>query len=57
MEYVTRTQESRLFQAFSSPMITGILGPRRVGKSTLIDHYCAAHPEITVPILKADGNP
>jgi uncharacterized protein len=47
MNYTTRTQENRLFQAFTSPMITGILGPRRVGKSTLIEHYCAQHPTIT----------
>lgn len=54
MDYVTREQEKRLFEAFNSSMITGILGPRRVGKSTLIDHYCAQHPEITLVRFNMD---
>lgn len=54
MNYTTRTQENRLFQAFTSPMITGILGPRRVGKSTLIEHYCAQHPTITLVQFNMD---
>ena len=36
MNYNDRIQQARLFSAFAGPMITGILEPRRVGKSTLI---------------------
>lgn len=39
MIYTTRVHEKRLFKSFANPMITGILGPRRVGKSTLVNHY------------------
>lgn len=54
MKYSTRTLETRLFEAFHSPFITGILGPRRVGKSTLIDHFVAQHPDLTVVRLNMD---
>jgi len=54
MNYTTRSHEKRLLHAFNSPMITGILGPRRTGKSTLIDHYISQHPEITAVRLNMD---
>lgn len=43
MKYTHRVQEERIFHAFTGSMITGILGPRRVGKSTLLDHYFSSH--------------
>jgi len=54
MEYISRSQEKRIFQAFSSQMITGILGPRRVGKSTLIAHYFNLYPDMTVVHFNMD---
>ena len=35
-------------------MITGILGPRRVGKSTLVDHYISQYPKHSVVRLNMD---
>ncbi|OGT68945.1 MAG: hypothetical protein A3J38_06380 [Gammaproteobacteria bacterium RIFCSPHIGHO2_12_FULL_45_9] len=54
MSYISRVQEARLLAAFETPLITGILGPRRVGKSTLIDHYVSQHPEMTYVRLNMD---
>src|SRR3990167_11226357 len=54
MKYVQRTLENRLFEAFAGPMITGILGPRRVGKSTLLAHYLEQHPKITTVQFNMD---
>ncbi len=48
MIYSKRKLESRLFNAFEDPFVTGILGPRRVGKSTLIQHFIDTHPDIDV---------
>lgn len=54
MKYTKRIQEKPLFKAFESSMITAILGPRRVGKSTLIDHYISKQIGITVVRLNMD---
>lgn len=54
MIYSDRAQQERLFSAFAGPMITGILGPRRVGKSTLIEHYFSLHTDATVVRLNMD---
>lgn len=54
MDYSDRIQQERLFAAFTGPMITGILGPRRVGKSTLIDHYFSLYSDLTVVRLNMD---
>lgn len=54
MNYGYRTQQERIFEAFKNTMITALLGPRRVGKSTLIEHYFSLHPEITVVRLNMD---
>lgn len=55
MNYTKRLYEDRLFKAFAGSMITAILGPRRVGKSTLIDHYISQQPGITVVQLNMDS--
>ncbi len=43
--YVVRTNESFLFESFERSFISVVLGPRRVGKATLIDHYMCINPE------------
>ena len=43
--------EHRLFTAFEGPFITGILGPRRVGKSTLIEHFIETHIGATALVM------
>jgi len=55
MKYTKRLHEERLFKAFANPMITAILGPRRVGKSTLLDHYISQHSGITAVRLNMDS--
>jgi uncharacterized protein len=45
MKYIKRTHEERIFKAFETQSITCILGPRRVGKSTLINHYLDKYHE------------
>lgn len=42
--YVSRTNESTLFASFERPFVSALLGPRRVGKTTLVDHYQQLHP-------------
>lgn len=54
MQYRHRVQEERLFLAFAGSMITGVLGPRRVGKSTIIDYYFNLYPEWTVVRFNMD---
>lgn len=39
MKDIERVQKQRLFKAVESPMITDIPGPRRVGKTTLMQHF------------------
>ncbi len=55
MEYSKRCNETRIYNAFIQGMITGILGPRRVGKSTLLDRYLELHPTLTVVRLNMDS--
>src|SRR5579872_130682 len=55
MNYTTRAHEERIYKAFSTPMITAILGPRRVGKSTLIDHFIDQIPDITAVRFNMDN--
>lgn len=45
--YVPRTAQAAIFQSFKRDFITAILGPRRVGKSSLIAAYVAQHPTHT----------
>jgi len=42
--YIHREQQDAIFQLFESPFITAILGPRRVGKTTLTEQYVSMHP-------------
>lgn len=43
--YIERISESAIFQSFESPMVTAVIGARRVGKSTMVTHYTQSHPE------------
>lgn len=36
--------EGRIYTSFEGPYITAVLGPRRVGKSTLVQRYLSQHP-------------
>ena len=44
-KYIIRANESFLFESFERPFISALLGPRRVGKTTLIEYYMNLHPE------------
>lgn len=43
--YVVRVNEKFLFDSFERPLISALLGPRRVGKTTLIEYYMQLHPD------------
>ncbi len=43
--YADRVNQQSLIAAFENPYITAILGPRRVGKTTFVDHYKNIHSE------------
>lgn len=42
--YVNRSIQSSVYESFECPYITAVLGPRRVGKSTLVNTYVAKYP-------------
>lgn len=44
-KYVVRANEKGLFESFERPLISAVLGPRRVGKTTLLQYYIQLHPE------------
>lgn len=54
MKYKHRLIEAGLFEAFKNPFVTCILGPRRVGKSTLIDYFISQSADIEVVRLNMD---
>jgi len=43
--YVVRANEKFLFSSFERPLISALLGPRRVGKTTLLEYYMSLDPE------------
>ncbi len=43
--YVIRSNEKFIFESFERPFISALLGPRRVGKTTLVEYYKRQHPE------------
>ena len=45
MQYINRDIQTKVFQSFETSYITALLGPRRVGKSTLIKAYMDQHPK------------
>lgn len=44
--YAKRANRKFIFESMRSPFVTAILGPRRVGKSTFIQHYKDKHPDL-----------
>lgn len=44
-KYVIRSNEEFLFESFERSYISALLGPRRVGKTTLLKYYITLHPE------------
>lgn len=43
--YIVRVNEEFLFQSFERSFVSALLGPRRVGKTTIINYYMQTHPE------------
>lgn len=43
--YVFRENEEEIFQSFEGGSISALLGPRRVGKTTLVEHYMKSKPK------------
>jgi predicted AAA+ superfamily ATPase len=43
--YVIRENEEDFFESFEGAFVSALLGPRRVGKTTLVEHFVATHPE------------
>lgn len=44
-KYVVRANEATIINSFEGPYITALLGPRRVGKTTLLEHYMGQPPQ------------
>ena len=42
--YVLRENEREFFESFEGQFVSALLGPRRVGKTTLVEHYIDLHP-------------
>ena len=45
--YIFRENEKVFFESFEGNFVSALLGPRRVGKTTLVEHYIDLHPERT----------
>ena len=43
--YIFRENENYFFESFENKFISALLGPRRVGKTTLVKHYIDLHPD------------
>lgn len=43
--FINRIIQENIYQSFASPFVTTLLGPRRVGKSTLVQHFLDNHTE------------
>ena len=55
MIYSKRVLDPVIVRAFHDSFITGILGPRRVGKSTLIEHFFKEHAGLEVVHFNMDS--
>jgi predicted AAA+ superfamily ATPase len=44
-KYIIRANEQYLFASFERPFISALLGPRRVGKTTLLQYFIEKHPK------------
>lgn len=52
--YITRVNQQTIFHSFEKPHISALLGSRRVGKSTLTQHYANQYPERSWVFLNMD---
>ncbi len=52
--YVTRCNEKEIYKSFFSPYVTALLGSRRVGKSTFVQHFASLHPQKKWVFLNMD---
>lgn len=43
--YILRENEGAFFESFEGMFISALLGPRRVGKTTLVEHYIKIYPK------------
>lgn len=55
--FVTRLNQKVFERAIATPFITAILGPRRVGKSTLVQHFATQRVEQKWVFLNMDSRP
>jgi len=55
MKYVERINQKFLCTSFDSHFVTAVLGPRQVGKSTLVNHYLEQHPEYKWVTINMDA--
>lgn len=53
-KYIIRVNEKYIFQSFERPFISAILGPRRVGKTTLVNYYINLHSHYKWVIFNMD---
>jgi len=53
--YINRDLEKKLFDSFETCYITALLGPRRVGKSTVVKSYISRHPDRSWAIFNMDS--
>ncbi len=54
MTYISRNIQSSVYESFEGPYITALLGPRRVGKSTLVQNYVSNNPSRCWVIFNMD---
>lgn len=54
-KYVVRANEKLFFESFERSFVSALLGPRRVGKTTLLQHYMQLHPERLWVCLNMDS--
>ena len=52
--FAYRANEAYIISAIETPFVTAILGPRRVGKTTLVQHYQKTHSDYTWAVLNMD---
>jgi predicted AAA+ superfamily ATPase len=52
--YITRSNQIPIYQSFDSPFVSALLGPRRVGKTTLVHHYAKQHSKNIWVFLNMD---
>jgi uncharacterized protein len=52
--YIFRENETSIFESFEGTFISALLGPRRVGKTTLVQHYIDTYPKRKWVVLNMD---